>query len=109
MAKSRNITAAEHAKVRRALDLLQEAQSIVEDACQELCPIPGFSDTWGRTCKLYDAVKAHWHLVEARRQGSTPPPERKPVTRIPPEAHPVDLGRIEVEIPIEWEREVATP
>ncbi len=103
----RLLTPEEHAKVRRALDLLQEAQNIVGTAAAELFPIGGFADMWGRTCKLYDTIKAHWHLVESRRVGSTPPPERRPLTRIPAEA--LAPGRIEVEIPIEWKKEVATP
>jgi hypothetical protein len=114
------LTPEEHAKVRRALDLLQEAQNIVGEACQELCPIGGFANTWGLTCKLYDKIKAHWHLVEARRVGSTPPPDRRPLTSIPPDLllecqakagitaeSFTDEPRIEVEIPIEWETEAA--
>lgn len=41
----------EHAQVLRALDLLQEAQRLVELAGQELCPVPRSADVWTGTLR----------------------------------------------------------
>ncbi len=83
MATKRMLTPEEQAKVRRALDLIQEGQNLIEEACQQLCPVSGFCSVWERTCKLWRAVKAQWHVVEQRRAGMTPPRPRPPLTRIP--------------------------
>jgi len=54
----------EHAQVLRALDLLQEAQRLVELAGQELCPVPSSADVWTGTAQLYFDIKRHWHRVQ---------------------------------------------
>lgn len=60
---------AEHrAKVRACLDLLQDAQSLVDSAAQELCPVPGFADEWSKLAAPYEAVKTAWYLVENRQR-----------------------------------------
>jgi len=59
---------AEHADhVRQCLAILEEAQTLCNLAAQALCPVPGFADEWSALAKPYDAVKAAWHLVDARR------------------------------------------
>jgi hypothetical protein len=54
-------------KVRRCLDALQLAQSIVNQAAEHLCSVPGFANEWSSLSKPHDAVKAAWHRVDSRR------------------------------------------
>ena len=54
-------------KVRKALDLIRYAQSIVGEAAQELCSVDGFTDEWTGVNRLYDAIKQEWHVVNSRR------------------------------------------
>jgi hypothetical protein len=62
------ITTTEHeAKVRECLDMLQEAQNLVNQAAQSLCSVPGFASEWGALSEPYQVIKANWHKVEARR------------------------------------------
>ena len=56
-------------KVRNALDLLQEAQSLVNQAAAELCSVDGFGREWSKSAKVHDAIKAYWHQVNCRRIG----------------------------------------
>ena len=62
------LTLADLAHVRRCLDLLQEAQTLIDAAAQALCPVPGFGNQWSRLGVPYAVVKQNWHRVEARRQ-----------------------------------------
>lgn len=63
------MNASDQQKIRECLDLLQHAQSIVDEAAQALCPVAGFADQWSSLHKPYDAIKAAWHRVESRRMG----------------------------------------
>ncbi len=53
------------AKVRAALDHIEEAQQELGRACQELCPIIGGASQWKRVRALYDRVHDEWHRVHA--------------------------------------------
>jgi hypothetical protein len=54
-------------KVKKALDLIQHAQSVIGEAAQELCSVDGFADEWTGVNRLYDTVKRVWHTVNNRR------------------------------------------
>jgi hypothetical protein len=54
-------------KVKKALDLIQYAQSVIGEAAQELCSVDGFADEWTSVNRLYDTVKQEWHAVNNRR------------------------------------------
>jgi hypothetical protein len=54
-------------KVKKALDLIQHAQSVIGEAAQELCSVDGFADEWTSVNRLYDIVKQEWHTVNNRR------------------------------------------
>jgi hypothetical protein len=86
MATAAMLTAEDDARVRRALALIEEAQNLVEEASQELCPVRYFADMWSLTGKLYRRIKRHWHLVEKLRAARNPAPVRQPLTRIPADA-----------------------
>lgn len=62
------LTPAEELKVRECLALLQEAQSLVDRAGQALCSVRGFAAEWSKLQKPIDFIKAHWYIVERRRQ-----------------------------------------
>jgi hypothetical protein len=66
------LTSEEQDRVRDALDKLQAAQYLIDDAAQALCPVNGFAREWSASGKVHDAVKRYWHRVEARRQQLTP-------------------------------------
>ncbi len=51
------------ARIFRALDLLQEAQRLTEQAGQQLCPVPRSADVWTETTDLYFEIKRQWHRV----------------------------------------------
>lgn len=55
-------------RIRESLELLEQAQGLVNQAAQALCPVPGFGDEWSSLHDTYDAVKAAWHRVDGRRQ-----------------------------------------
>ena len=54
-------------KVKKALDLIQHAQSAIGEAAQELCSVDGFADEWTSVNRLYDTVKQEWHTLNNRR------------------------------------------
>lgn len=58
----------EQARVQKALDLLQQAQRLVEHAGQELCPVSQSADVWTDTAQLYFEIQRHWHRVQQWRQ-----------------------------------------
>lgn len=51
------------AKAQKALHLIEQAQTILGLACQELCPIVGACKQWEMVGKHYDKTKALWHRV----------------------------------------------
>lgn len=55
-------------RVRAALAHLQEAQSLVDRAGQELCSVVGLCPEWTRLGKLYDQVKRHWWAVSTKAE-----------------------------------------
>ena len=51
-------------RVERALDLIQQAQWLIDDAGQSLCPVEADAgDVWSETTQLYFEIKRHWHRV----------------------------------------------
>lgn len=59
----------EQAHVRECLDLIEEAQGLINRAASALCPVRGFADVWGEASDVYETVKHYWHRVNARRGG----------------------------------------
>lgn len=57
------MTPAARAKIQRALEAIEEAQNLLDDACQHICPVVGLVGEWERLRKLCDTVKAEWHLL----------------------------------------------
>jgi len=64
------LTPAEHSRVLAALDLIQEAQNLLETAAQQLSPVNGFARQWDAVSQSRDRVKRTWHVVAARRQAA---------------------------------------
>lgn len=54
----------DQARVYRALELLQEAQWLLDDAGQALCSVDGAADVWCGTTALYFDIKRQWHRVQ---------------------------------------------
>lgn len=50
-----------------ALDKIQSAQHLLEDAAQDLSPVDGAADEWQQVMAAYDTVKATWYAVERRQ------------------------------------------
>ena len=55
-------------KVLSALDKLERAQRLVNDAGEDLCSVEGYSDEWSDLIGLYQTVKDHWNAVNKRRE-----------------------------------------
>ncbi len=55
-------------KLRSALEKIERAQKLVNEAGEDLCSIEGYGDQWTEVCKLHDSVKATWHQVDDRRE-----------------------------------------
>jgi hypothetical protein len=55
-------------RVAQALALIQEAQDLLETACQQLSPVAGFCRAWEAVGKSRDQVHRTWYAVESRRQ-----------------------------------------
>lgn len=49
-------------------DAIQEAQKLIDEAGQALCPVAGFAKQWRMTATVYDRVKTWWHQVNKRLQ-----------------------------------------
>lgn len=49
--------------VQRALDLLQDAQYLTDEAGRKLCPVAASADVWTETNQLCIEIKRHWHRV----------------------------------------------
>ena len=63
------MTDEERVHVQRALDLIQQAQLLINAAAQELCPVNGFANEWSASAKVHDNIKRYWHRVNSRRVG----------------------------------------
>ena len=72
------------AKVRRALDIIQEAQNMVNAAAREICSVPGFAKQWSGSRKPYEAVKGYWYRLNDRMQDLRVPPRAMPAIKLPP-------------------------
>ncbi len=55
--------AAAEARVTAALDLIQEAQALVNSAAQALCSVNGVGSAHERLGRLYDQVHLAWYVV----------------------------------------------
>ncbi len=51
-------------RVHSALDLIEEAQRLIERAGQELSPVVGAADEWHDTMQLYSRIKRQWYQLE---------------------------------------------
>jgi hypothetical protein len=58
--------AAAAARVKAALDLIQEAQGLLGQAAAALCPVVGMVPEWRKVGALYDRVHAAWYQVEGK-------------------------------------------
>lgn len=56
-------------RMNDALEKIEQAQSLVDDACRLLCPLTPLSNDWARVGKLYDRIKAEWHRMNLLRNG----------------------------------------
>jgi hypothetical protein len=57
----------EHAEhVYEALRIIQEAQSLINEAARALCPVDGFADEWSASADVHAAIKEYWHRVNNR-------------------------------------------
>ena len=59
-------TAAAEARVRAALDLIQEAQVLLGRACAALSSVQGMKASWRQVGKRYDQVHGTWYAVEEK-------------------------------------------
>ena len=64
--KKLELTADEEAKVRAALEKLEQAQGLINHAAEDLCPVRGFADEWQASGAVHDTVKEYWHAIDAR-------------------------------------------
>lgn len=54
----------------QVLELIERAQGLVGRACEILCPITPLCPDWERLGRLYDSIKAEWHMMnEVRNAG----------------------------------------
>lgn len=51
---------------RSALDSIQAAQLLIDEARRQLCSVVGFGDQWSNLADVHDSVKAGWYDVERR-------------------------------------------
>lgn len=58
--------AAGEARVKAALDLIQEAQMLLGRACAALCSVQGMNPSWREVSKRYDQVHGTWYAVEQK-------------------------------------------
>jgi hypothetical protein len=58
--------AAAAARVKDALDLIQEAQMLLGRACAALCSVQGMNPSWREVSKRYDQVHGTWYSVEQK-------------------------------------------
>ncbi len=74
------MTPHEREKVQTALHLIQEAQSLINQAASELCSVNGFANEWSASGKVYERIKRYWHVVNSRRSWLLDRAARKAVT-----------------------------
>ena len=58
--------AAAEARVKAALDYIQEAQMLLGHACAALCSVQGMLPQWQEVSKRYDQVHCTWYWVEGK-------------------------------------------
>jgi hypothetical protein len=58
--------AAAEARVKSALELIQEAQLLLGRACAALCSVQGMNPSWREVSKRYDQVHSSWYSVEKK-------------------------------------------
>ncbi len=58
--------AAAGARVKAALDLIQEAQLLLGRACAALSSVQGMNPAWREVGKRYDQVHGTWYQVEKK-------------------------------------------
>lgn len=58
--------AAGDARVKAALELIQEAQLLLGRACAALCSVQGMNPSWREVSKRYDQVHGTWYSVEKK-------------------------------------------
>jgi hypothetical protein len=58
--------AAAEARVRAALDLIQEAQMLLGRACAALSSVQGMNPSWRAVSQRYDQVHGTWYHVEKK-------------------------------------------
>lgn len=51
------------ARIHRAMDHVERAQTELGRACEELSPIMAGGPTWRRGSNLYDSVHSFWYVV----------------------------------------------
>ena len=57
---------AAEARVKAALDCIQEAQMLLGHACAALCSVQGMLPQWQEVGKRYDQVHCTWYWVEGK-------------------------------------------
>lgn len=65
------LSSEEHELVRDALDRIQQAQNLINEAAQSLCSVRGFANEWSDSIHVHDTIKTYWHQVETRRRGQS--------------------------------------
>lgn len=58
--------AAAEARLKAALDSVDEAQRLLEQAAQALCSVSGMVAEWRRVGKLYDQVRRTWYALAGK-------------------------------------------
>jgi hypothetical protein len=56
-------------RVRMALALIEEAQSLINCAAQELCDVRGMCPEWEGSRRVHDTIKLYWQRVNRKFQG----------------------------------------
>lgn len=46
------------------LALLQQAQTLISQAAELACPVPGWAREWAAIDKHYEATKTLWHRID---------------------------------------------
>lgn len=63
-------------KVFSALDAIERAQNVIEQAARELSSVEGYAEPWGKLCRFHAQVKKQWHALNnfriARQNRSSP-------------------------------------
>jgi hypothetical protein len=56
------------ARIQRALDHIEQAQRLMDRACQEISSIEGMCPDWQRLGKIHQRIEAEWHRLNHRRK-----------------------------------------